>query len=171
MASSSLFPWDILLARYGSAIGRERIKLTTKINQNLTSTYRSIAENSDEISLEYHTELLDITESRYLDTLRQNFQKDTYLGHTSFGAHRDDFKFVFNHTEANGSASRGETRSIILALKFIEAALARLHTGENPIILLDDVFSELDNTRRKCLISNFKHHQVIITSVEDVNLI
>lgn len=169
--SSSLFPWDILLARYGSILNRERLNFTSELNQSLTSTYRSIAENSDNISLEYRTELSNITESGYLDILKQNFPKDTYLGHTSFGVHRDDFRFIFNHTEADGSASRGETRSVILALKFVEAALAKSHTGENPIILLDDVFSELDNTRRKCLISNFKHHQVIITSVEDVKLI
>ena len=74
--------------------------------------------------------------------------------------------FLFNGEEANGSASRGETRSMILAMKFIEAAEITTRLNKNPIILLDDVFSELDEVRRKCLVENFKDHQVIITSVE-----
>ncbi len=162
------FSWNLLLARYGSSISAKRKELTSLINQQLNPTYHSIAENHDDVVLNYVTELLDITESQYLKLLEQNLEKDLYLGHTSLGIHRDDFKFTFNQSDADGSASRGETRSIILALKFIEANLLRTKTGENPIILLDDVFSELDNTRRKCLVNNFKNHQVIITSVEDV---
>jgi len=57
---------------------------------------------------------------------------------------------------------------VILALKFIEADLIYEKLGLKPIILLDDVFSELDETRRRCLIENFKNHQVIITSVESI---
>ncbi len=74
--------------------------------------------------------------------------------------------FSLTKKKADGSASRGETRSIILALKFVEAKITESKLGEKPIILLDDVFSELDNTRRSSLIDNFKNHQVIITSVE-----
>ena len=76
--------------------------------------------------------------------------------------------FSLTKKKADGSASRGETRSIILALKFVEAKIIESKLGEKPIILLDDVFSELDNTRRKFLVNNFKNHQVIITSVEDI---
>ena len=168
LTPSALFSWNLLLAKYGSLLGSERNSLVSAINQSLPTTYYSIAENGDKVSLQYHTELLNITESRYLELLEQSFAKDIYLGHTSIGIHRDDFEFIFNGTPADGSASRGETRSIILALKFIEASLTESYTGNKPIILLDDVFSELDNTRRKCLVSNFKNHQVIITSVEDV---
>ena len=78
------------------------------------------------------------------------------------------FFFIFNNKIADGSASRGELRSIILALKFIEARLIEQKQKQKPIILLDDVFSELDQTRRECLITNFRDHQVIITSVEAV---
>jgi DNA replication and repair protein RecF len=165
---SDLFSWNLLLAKYGSSLIHQRSEIIATINQQLTPTYHSIAENSDQVFLNYITEFPDITESNYLKLLEQNFTKDTYIGHTSFGAHRDDFRFIFNGSEADGSASRGETRSIVLALKFIEANLLKSTTNENPIILLDDVFSELDNTRRKYLINNFKNHQVIITSVEDV---
>lgn len=168
-SESSLFSWNLMLARYGSILNQKRRELTEDINKNLAPFYYSIAENNDKISLNYKTELQDITESKYLKALEQNFTKDVYLGHTSFGIHRDDFEFIFNNNLADGSASRGETRSLVLALKFVEAKITEEKLGEKPIILLDDVFSELDNTRRKCLINNFKHHQVIITSVEDVS--
>lgn len=168
-SESSLFSWNLMLARYGSILNQKRRELTEDINKNLAPFYYSIAENNDKISLNYKTELQDITESKYLKALEQNFTKDVYLGHTSFGIHRDDFEFIFNNNLADGSASRGETRSLVLALKFVEAKITEEKLGEKPIILLDDVFSELDNTRRRCLINNFKHHQVIITSVEDVS--
>ncbi|MBR2839916.1 DNA replication and repair protein RecF [Candidatus Saccharibacteria bacterium] len=166
--SESLFSWNLLLARYGSYLTAKRQEFTKEINTDLTSTYRSIAKNHDEITLIYTSEAQGFTESAYLKALEQSTTKDTYLGHTSFGVHRDDYLFNFNHQPADTSASRGETRSIILALKFIEANLITTKLGQNPIILLDDVFSELDATRRQCLIDNFKHHQVIITSVEMV---
>lgn len=75
---------------------------------------------------------------------------------------------MFNEKEADGTASRGELRSMILAMKFIEADLIFQETGKKPVVLLDDVFSELDNTRQKCLVRNFKDNQVIITSVDEV---
>lgn len=164
----SLFSWNLLLARHGAALYHLRSKFTDILNQNLNPLYYSIAENDDKISLDYQTEAIDITESGYLTRLEQNFEKDLYLGHTTFGIHRDNFEFIFNGKPASGSASRGETRSIILALKFVEANTILSETHEKPIILLDDVFSELDETRRRALVNNFKNHQVIITSVEDV---
>ena len=71
---------------------------------------------------------------------------------------------------ADGSASRGEVRSMILAMKFIEADLIYKQTGMKPVVLLDDVFSELDAERQKALVTNFSENQVIITSVEAVEV-
>ena len=164
----SLFSWNLLLARFGSYLTNQRQTFTEDINTHLTDTYRSIAKNHDEVELIYSSEAQGLTESAYLKVLEQTTTKDTYLGHTSFGIHRDDYLFQFNHQTADANASRGETRSVILALKFIEAQLITDQLSRNPLILLDDVFSELDETRRRCLIENFKHHQVIITSVESI---
>lgn len=162
----SVFSWNILLSKYGVDLYSLRQKFINEINLNLTKKYRSIAENNDEINIIYKTDIINKDDNKYLQSLENNFQKDLYLGHTSFGVHRDDYIFEFNHKTADGSASRGESRSIILALKFIEADLIYQKTNLKPIILLDDVFSELDESRRKCLIKNFKDNQVIITSVE-----
>lgn len=164
-----IFSWNLLLAKYGVEIRKKRQEFISEINNRLTETYRSIAENSDILELEYQLQGEDISESEYLKRLEDELQRDLILGHTGFGIHRDNYNFIFNNSDADGSASRGEVRSIILALKFIEAELIYEKTGKRPIVLLDDVFSELDETRQKSLTSNFKDNQVIITSVDIVN--
>lgn len=168
ITKETIFSWNILLAKYGTDLYNFRHKFIQEINSRLTSIYRSIAENDDQIEIVYKTEVESNSDNKYLQTLEANFDKDIYLGHTSFGIHRDDYIFKFNNEPADGSASRGESRSIILALKFIEAELIYQKTHLKPIILLDDVFSELDETRRKCLVKNFQDNQVIITSVENI---
>ena len=169
LTKDALFSWNLLLAKYGTDLFNFRKKFIQDINSGLTDIYRSIAENDDYINLAYKTDSDHHTEQAYLGCLEHNFTKDHYLGHTSFGVHRDDYIFEFNTKPADGSASRGETRSIILALKFIEANLILQKTSKKPIILLDDVFSELDEARRRHLVNNFKNHQVIITSVESID--
>lgn len=162
---TTIFPWNLILAKSGATILEMRNALSSQISTLLTPTYHSIADNTDEITLSYNSDLTGFTEERYLRLLEENYEKDRLLGHTTIGAHKDDYDFIFNSSPADGSASRGETRSIILALKFIEAKIINDTLSEKPIILLDDVFSELDATRRTALTNNFKDHQVIITSV------
>ena len=165
---SDLFSWNVLLAKYGTIISATRAKYTNIINEQINDIYYSIAENNDTVKITYNSEIIKCNESDYLSKLENNLEKDKILGHTSFGVHRDDFGFIFNNKKADGSASRGETRSIILALKFTEANIIYDLLKKKPIVLLDDVFSELDEFRRRCLVKNFKDHQVIITSVEQV---
>ena len=163
---SVIFSWNLLLAKYGTEIRRERKKFIAEMNERLTKTYRSIAENKDEVFVEYKLQGDDISENDYFRRLENELPRDLILGHTGFGVHRDSYEFLFNNSDANGSASRGEVRSIILAMKFIEAELIYEKNGKRPIVLLDDVFSELDEMRQKALTRNFKENQVIITSVE-----
>ncbi len=168
ISPTSLFSWNLLLAKYGTKLYNFRKKFTEEINEELNNVYHSIAENNDEVKLLYKTEAENTNENLYLKTLEEKADRDMRMEHTTFGVHKDDFVFVFNGCEADGSASRGETRSIILALKFIEAAIIYKKTNQKPVVLLDDVFSELDESRRRSLVKNFKDHQVIITSVESV---
>ena len=157
-----LFSWDMLLTRYGVLLKEARGRFVAQINKRLTNVYRSIAENEDEVELEYNSEVED--ESEYLEKLSGDFSRDSLLGHTSYGVHHDNYDFIFNHRKADGSASRGEVRSSVLALKFIEAELVAEVLHKKPVILLDDVFSELDKARQKCLVKNFSDHQVFITT-------
>ena len=164
--SSVIFSWNLLLAKYGVEIRKIRENFIKELNKRLTKTYRSIAENTDEVFVEYKLQGENVSENEYLRRLESELKRDLILGHTGFGVHRDSYDFLFNNTDADGSASRGEVRSIILAMKFIEAELIFEKTGKRPIVLLDDVFSELDEMRQKALTRNFKDNQVIITSVE-----
>jgi len=157
----NVFSWDVMLAKYGVALSVLRDEFVKKINQRLTDAYRDIAKNKDTAVIRFNSFAGD--ESKYLAELERLFEKDRCVGHTTFGAHLDDYVFWFNGKQADGSASRGEIRSMILALKFIEARIVREEVGRNPLVLLDDIFSELDEKRQRQLINNFKNYQVIIS--------
>lgn len=159
-----LFSWDVLLVKYGVELKKMRREYIDIINQRFTEVYRTIAENQDEVELEYNSEVR--AESEFLARLTANFERDSLLGHTSFGVHHDNYEFVFNKVKADGSASRGEVRSSVLALKFIEAEMIIETLHKKPLVLLDDVFSELDAVRQRCLVKNFKGNQIILTAVE-----
>ena len=99
-----------------------------------------------------------------MNELHAHLERDRYIGSTSVGPHRHDVIFQINSSPALSVASRGEARTIVLALKFLEVDIIEKLTAKTPIILLDDVFSELDATRQKLLTSQLKGHQIIITS-------
>jgi DNA replication and repair protein RecF len=94
--------------------------------------------------------------------LTKNKDKDSLLGYTTIGPHRDDVLIQYNNSPAHTTTSRGESRSIILALKQIESDLIYQITDKKPILLFDDVFSELDETRQTKIAANT--YQTIITS-------
>lgn len=162
-----VFSWDVMLVKYGVELRTERAEFVRRVDERLTEVYQSIAENDDMIGLEYMSEVED--ESGFLRKLEAGFERDRLLGHTSFGVHHDNYEFVFNGVRADGSASRGEVRSIVIALKFIEAEMIKKETGKMPVVLLDDVFSELDEVRQKCLVRNFRENQIILTSTRSQN--
>lgn len=166
VSADAVFSWNVMLAKYGCGVRKMRGEMLDLINARITEVYRTIADNEDRVIVKYEMQGGEADESGYLARLEREFARDKILGHTGFGVHRDNYEFIFNGEVADGSASRGEVRSIILALKFIEADLIYERTGRRPVVLLDDVFSELDDTRQKCLVQNFKDNQVIITSVD-----
>lgn len=165
--SGDVFSWDVMLTKYGAELRMERAEFVRRVNERLTEVYRSIAENDDVVRMEYVSEVQ--SESEFLRRLEDGFERDRVLGHTSFGVHHDNYEFVFNGVKADGSASRGEVRSIVIALKFIEAEMVKGETGKMPVVLLDDVFSELDDIRQKCLVRNFRENQIILTSTRSQN--
>lgn len=166
LKKGDLFSWNVLMARYGAEIWQKRRKYLKRINLDFSQVYKTIADTGDKLKLELDDDVMN--ESKYLANLERNFERDKVVGSTGFGVHRDCYRFVFNEVEAWGSASRGEVRSMILALKFIEAKMMQEFTGFKPLVLLDDVFSELDDNRQRCLVQNFSEHQIILTSVNEV---
>lgn len=159
-----LFAWNIALAEHGAYIIEQRIAFIEQINQNLAALYQDIAGTFDEVSIHYsHTFVGDIKQ-KLLNELHAHLERDRYLGNTSVGPHRHDVIFNINNSPALSTASRGEARTIVLALKFLEVAIIEQLTGKSPIVLLDDVFSELDAKRQQALSERIEGYQIIMTS-------
>lgn len=106
----------------------------------------------------------DLWRSGYAKNLASARARDLQALVTTVGPHRDDLEFSFNGLRLASHASRGEYRSLLLTLKFIELKFFRERTGKAPLLLLDDVFSELDPQRQKMLLQAIEGHQTIITA-------
>lgn len=164
MVNDSLFAWDISLSEHGAYIITQRAKFIGELNQRLNAVYESISHTNDRVLVKYSYDSYENVSQRLLGELQQSVRRDTLLGYTSIGPHRHDVLFEFNNSPALSVASRGEVRSVVLALKFLEVDIIESITNKNPVILLDDVFSELDKERQNYLIDLTKKNQIIITS-------
>lgn len=166
-ASGQLFAWDIRLSELGSEIARQRQGLITKINGEISRTYGRIAGRKSKVMLEYASQFaVENYASRMLSKLGASAKLDLARGFTGSGPHREDFVFYLGEQPAGSTASRGETRSLLLALKTFELELIEKARGSRPIFLLDDVFSELDGKRRQALVGHLKGYQTIITTTD-----
>ncbi len=162
--NDTLFAWNVSLAKYGAQIIDIRVRLIERLNGGLGGTYQTIAQTHDAATLHYSHTVIDHTEQKLLTELEARTERDKVLGFTGIGPHRHDVLFRFNDAPAIGSASRGEVRTIILALKFLEVDIIQEVTDQPPIVLLDDVLSELDDQRQTHLATKFRNHQIIMTS-------
>ncbi len=166
--SNSIFAWNIVLARHAEQIVGERTEIIEQIAEQASKVYQQLSGRKDKISLTYLPTLPAGSNysSRFVAKLEGSFSLDSLRGHTSIGPHRDDLDIKINGNPAATHASRGEARTITLALKIIEMALIEKHRAIKPLLLLDDVFSELDGIRRRMLTEHLKDHQVIITTTD-----
>ncbi len=161
---SDLFAWNVSLSEYGAHIIDTRVRLIERLNNGLNATYDMIAQSDDIVSIHYSHTMIDNTQQKMLRELEQQYERDRVLGATTVGPHRHDVLFQFNGAPAISVTSRGEARTVVLALKFLEVDMIQQLIAEPPIVLLDDVFSELDETRQTHLATRFKDHQIIMTS-------
>lgn len=159
-----LFVWNIALAEHGAYIIEERIRFIEELNASLGDIYRQIASTDDIVTIHYSYTRIDAIKQKLLGDLHAHSERDRLLGYTSIGPHRHDVLFEFNDSPALSVASRGEVRTVVLALKFLEVAIIEKLIDKKPIILLDDVFSELDATRQQLLTSQLKDYQIVMTS-------
>lgn len=163
-SSNDLFAWDVSLAKYGAYITEARQRLIKRLDSGLDAVYHTIAQTDDNVTVHYSQKANTSEQSLFADLERQT-ERDKMLGYTSVGPHRHDILFNLNGSPAVQTASRGEVRTIILSLKFLVVEIVEETTGQKPIILLDDVFSELDEKRQTHLVTKFQNHQIIMTSV------
>jgi DNA replication and repair protein RecF len=166
-ATQQLFAWNIRLSEQGSRIAGARQKLADEINETLAKTYSQIAKHKSKVEISYDAQFpIGNYASRLLSKLEASTGLDFDRGFTAHGPHREDFTFYLNGQPAAQTASRGESRSLLLALKIFELGLIEKARGRKPIFLLDDVFSELDGARRRALVARLKKHQTIITTTD-----
>ncbi len=166
-ARQQVFVWNLRLSELGGKIALERGKLIESINQHATDTYRGLSSTAASIAFTYESGCsLEQYETSLLHALEKSLERDCLLGHTGAGPHRDDVRVLLNDRPAEETASRGETRTVVLMLKIIELKLLTEARGTTPLLLLDDVFSELDGKRRHALTSYLEHYQTFITTTD-----
>ena len=166
-AKEQIFPWDIRLSELAGRIVKERSHIISKFNQQINQLYKKLSRAKTNIELVYET-TIPVTnfESRYLIALQKNLELDATRGFTTIGPHRDDLGVLVDGHPAMEVASRGEIRTLLLALKIMEVKLVEVSRGQKPILLLDDVFSELDGARRRALTKFLKNYQTFITTTD-----
>ncbi len=162
-----MFVWDLRLCELASVIVAARRNYIEKLRPTFAEQYRLVSGTEDELEVSYESKLpLDTYAAAHLKVLRADFAQDRARGFTGSGPHRDDVAVSLSGNEARSSASRGETRSIVLALKIAELGEVTEACGRSPLLLLDDVFSELDGKRRRLLAQTIKHTQSFITTTD-----
>lgn len=165
--NKQLFVWNLRLSELAGKIVAERAAIVEQLNAHISKMYNQIAQDTAELTFEYQTKIpLGSYESSFLALLERSLDRDVILGFTSHGPHREDIVLRMNGALVNEVASRGEIRSILLVLKMIEAQFIEDTTGVKPLLLFDDVFSELDGKRRQALVSFLKSYQSIITTTD-----
>ena len=166
-SAKQLFAWNLRLSELGGKIAAARAGLVDNINTNLSRSYSQIAGKRVLVETRYESQFGPGNySSRLLAKLEAAAELDMLRGFTAYGPHREDIAFYLAGRPLSQSASRGETRSLLLALKLYELALIEASRGQKPIFLLDDVFSELDRARRRALIKHLKNYQTIITTTD-----
>lgn len=166
-----IFVWDLQLSSLGAKIISNRLKTIERINLIIEDKYCAISSKTkDSLRLNYQSSTEfdgdeTVISSFLLNKLNSKILKDSIIGHTTCGPHRDDIEFRLNHQNASVSASRGEARSIIIAIKLIEIDETIRIYNQQPIVLLDDIYSELDYTRQTKLKKELEGFQVVVTGV------
>jgi DNA replication and repair protein RecF len=166
-AQSQVFVWNVRLAELGGKIVQERLNVLQAINAHATDMYRQLSLSNATVQVNYRSTIPTAQyETGLLHKLETNLERDCLIGYTTAGPHRDDVDVLLNDWLAEETASRGENRTLVLMLKLIELQLLEQYRGERPLLLLDDVFSELDNTRRQALTTHLQKCQTIITTTD-----
>ena len=157
--------WDKALANAGIKIIKEREKFVNEIQPFASKAHEYIS-GGERLRLVYKKfEVAD--ENEFMKKLSKALEKDFKMGYTTFGPHRDDIDIFVNDQEVKSFGSQGQQRTVSLSLKLAELEIMKNVTGEYPILILDDVFSELDENRRKKLIKFTSRCQTFLTTTDE----
>lgn len=164
---TQLFPWNVRLAQLAGVVVRARSELTDRLNDDLAKLYRELSGTKTKVTGRYASRWpVDSYESQFLKKLESSLSDDRQRGFTSSGPHREDLLVSFDGRPVQETASRGEIRTTVLALKVMELKLLEAARDATPLLLLDDVFSELDGRRRHALTDYLAPYQTFITTTD-----
>lgn len=171
--SAELAAWDEILAAEGINVTYGRLKYFNFLKACAGEIYSELTNNSEQLNMEYYSSVFktdsinfeekDNLYSIYMNSLSKNLAAEMKLGYTLSGIHRDDVNFYINNLAMRDFASQGQVRSAALALKLSEAEIIRRKNKTNPVVILDDILSELDSVRRDYVIRHIENNQVFIT--------
>lgn len=179
--SAQLGAWNDVLACEGVNVTYGRLKYFAFLKNYAAEIYAELTENTEKLEMEYissvfKTESINFDNVNelynfYISELEKNLEAEMKLKYTTVGVHRDDVSFYINGMAARDFASQGQLRSAALALKLSEAEIIRQKNKTCPVVILDDILSELDYIRRGYVINNIEKSQVFITccNIEDIS--
>lgn len=168
--------FDFQMVKYGAFLIRERETYIRELSKITNLIHKNVTNSKENIDLEYSSNLegcedLNHLEKYYLEAIKSNLSKDILNRTTFLGPHRDDMKIIVNGKDLRTFGSQGQQRTAVLSIKLSEVELIKNERGSYPVLLLDDVFSELDKSRRKYLIKSLKNIQTIITVTDAMDLV
>lgn len=152
--------WDDQLVDVGSSIIKERQNFINMLNEVIKEIHKNLTSEGEEIELKYEP---NVESDNFADVLKEKRNIDIKNTTTMSGPHRDDFGIFINNVDVRKYGSQGQQRTAALSLKLAEIELVKKIINDNPILLLDDVMSELDSKRREALLNSIKDIQTIIT--------
>lgn len=152
-----------------------RNKYINKINEFITNIFRNIM-NIDNLKIQYKSFYNILLEQEnpkkyFQNFLKENYEKEKKIGLTSEGPHKDDFVFLTNQINLKEYGSQGQQRAGVISLKFAEAEIIKKYKKTLPVLLLDDVFSELDGIRKNNLLKYLSSGSQVILTTTDINKI
>lgn len=172
----TLSVWDEPLIMNGAMLIKKRMDYVEMLSQRAKNYHNGISKNSENLEINYvssiEAKISDSTDEiaeKFRKKLEDNRKDDIRTGITNFGPHRDDIEILINGKNTRAFGSQGQQRSAVLSLKLAEASVLKERMGEEPVILLDDVLSELDSKRQDFLLNELKDCQVFITCCEKSN--
>ena len=152
--------WDMQLLEYGKRIIRRRKVFIAQLNEIIYEIHKKLSGGREELFLEYEP---SVTEEEFENKLKSSVERDIALKMTTSGPHRDDVRFLIQDIDIRKFGSQGQQRTAALSMKLAEIEILRKEKKTEPILLLDDVLSELDRKRQNYLLESIKHIQTIIT--------
>lgn len=158
--ADTLDVWDEQLISYGNELIKIRRNFVNNLNSIIYDIHGKLSGNKEQLTLVYEP---SAEEKDFKRLLTESRDRDIRQKTTGYGPHRDDINFMLGDMDVRKYGSQGQQRTCALSLKLSEIELVRLVTGDNPILLLDDVFSELDANRQNYLLDSIDNVQTIVT--------